>query len=768
MDLLRLSKLPTEIRDAVKISTQLILAAEETEKRISTLTAEDPRSTPRTCLLASLLESQNQRAEADALFEKTDDPALLRFHASLLALRNDLPSAIAVFERLGESGEGGKGSFFKELSELQLRAGQTAEALETLEQWRTAAPTDKAPWTIAAQLLRETGRITEAMDMTRRSLVRFSGDEDLSLSLARMLMDTGETDAAGQIYWRLYDNAPDPSAHSRIAQLLAALASRTGGTAALKEQFLERSRGNSRSLGPVLALVEIARASGDRDEIREHLSRALVIQPGNADVRIQLAELEEQTGNSDAQIAILNEGIAKDPKGRLRSALAQAYIQRGNTMKGMRILRALAGEKAADPRAAESAANSLASSGLYAEAIGYLQESLPDGGDWHSQFLLALLLQQDGREAEAAPMFLSLLDAENDIPGLLPAANSNSSSSHYYRTQHPALPELMELAQAAQLVARMDSRGYPRNGLRLPTTPSEVRTQSLVRLASMAAFGGAEVAETISAARVPDLPFATDLIASMDQGNPDYASLLEKHPAYPGLFYMAMQNGSYRWGQGTDTAILKRMLATEGLDSFSRFTAAKMLTDAEPEEREHWDFLIAAARESLDGDARMAESIASQLLYQAANARVAHEKVADTIEKILLDYVTKIESEDPNLSSLRLRVFALNDEVDQWIAQANSMVKSHGGQTAGKPDGVVAATLFSLAGGSPKGTSLSSLRARLFRPAFLAAARPPLDDRFRPRRAIGGLHDPRHRAPRAYRRVRVAIAPRMDRPSFRG
>ena len=684
LGLLRLAKLPTEIRDAVKISTQVILAAEETDKRIATLTAETPLSTPRTCLLASLLESQNQQAKADALFEKTEDPALLRFHASLLAQRNDLPSAIAVFERLGASGEGGKVSFFKDLSELQLRAGQTDQALETLDQWRTAAPTDKAPWTIAAQLLRETGKITEAMDMTRRALVRFSGDEDLSLSLARLLMDTGETDGAEQIYWRLYDNAPDPSAHSRIAQLLAALANRTGGTEALKEKFLERARGNSRSLGPVLALVEIARASGDRDGIREHLSRALVIQPENADVRIQLAELEQQTGNADAQIAILTQGIAKDPKGRLRTALAQAYIQRGDTMKGMRILRALAGEKASDPRAAESTANSLASSGLYAEAIAYLQESLPDGGDWHSQFLLAHLLQEDGREAEAAPIFLSLLDAKKEIPGLHPPTQDNRHLQ-YYRSQHPAFPDLMELIQAAQAAARINQRHSRHSNSQLPATPSQVRTQSLIRLALIAASGNTEVAQTISTANIPELPFVIDLVASFRNGTPDYATLLEKHPSRPGLFLMTSQTGSFGSGRNVDTALLKRVLASGNLDPSTRFTAANLLIYAEPGETENWDILLTAANQSIKENALTATAVCSQLVSALDPSSEAPQGIPEKIKTLLLGHASKIAPEGAVHHPFLLDVFAFTEKTDQWIATANSMVASHRQPAPEKP-----------------------------------------------------------------------------------
>ena len=353
------------------------------------------------------------------------------------------------------------------------------DCLATLDQWKIAAPTAKTPWVIATRLLRESGKIEEAIETTRRALARFSGDEDFSANLAGLYRQIGENSEAERIFWRLYDQAPYPTAQSRWAARLSDLARSTGATAELKEKFTARARSNSRSLGPILALVELARTANDKKAISEHLAQALRIKPSDTGIRLQLAQAEANAGNSDTQIEVLSEGVANDPAGRVRNALAQAYIGRGEIMKGMRMLRALAGERGSDPRSVEQATISLARTGMLAEAIQYLGEALPDGGDWHSRFLLATLLTQDGREREAIHVFLSLLDVENEIPGLAHNPNSRHQSnfSGYLRNSNQLNLSIQPTAETTlnQLLSavRQDRHSYgPRRGRNPYTLPT--------------------------------------------------------------------------------------------------------------------------------------------------------------------------------------------------------------------------------------------------------------------------------------------------------
>ncbi len=83
------------------------------------------------------------------------------------------------------------------------------------------------------------------------------------------------------------------------------------------------------------------------------------LQPKNRDLRLQIASLEDQSGNPERVVALLEEALPYDANGRIRSALAQAYLREGQAVKGMRELRLLAGTTGFDPRSAESAAAAL-------------------------------------------------------------------------------------------------------------------------------------------------------------------------------------------------------------------------------------------------------------------------------------------------------------------------------------------------------------------------------------------------------------------------
>lgn len=681
LKLVRLSKLSPEIRESTKLASTVIAAAEKTEEIITELSHQTQRSNAETCLLASLYEHQNDYEKSDALFANTTEPPLLRFHASLLSIRGDFTAAIASLNRLAETSAGNSASYYKELSDLQLRAGDHEACLATLEQWKIAAPTDKTPWTIAARLQRESGNLKEALETTRRALSHFSQDEELTATLAALYQQTGDITEAEHIFWKLYDQAPDPSSQSRWAARLAELARNSGQTLELKEKFLLRSRSNSQSLGPILALVELARATQDSQATIDHLKHALRIKPKDIDIRLQLASAEQQTGNLENQIAILNDGLAHDSKGRIRTSLAQAYINQGQVIKGLHMLRSLAGERASDPRLIEASAHSIAKTGMLAEAIQYLQESLPDDTDWRARFLLASLLEQDGREAEAIPIFISLLDAETEIPNLIPAQNHN----HYiYQQQLSAenkTHDINTIVRAIYQVSqqRQNQQYHSRSQLQLPTSSGEVRLHSIICLAYINSLGSPEFSKIIEAAQIEDLAFITDLTSRHSDGEINYLSLLEKYPDRPGLFQIAIQNGRIQPSDPETLKLIKRFLKSDNLDLNARTLAITILLRGEPENDENWDQLFALAEDFLESDSSHS---GTNIYYQifsliSNNTIVVTPERQEKLKEFLLTYINSDRITEEQRTPLKLSTFAFLKDLDSWIETMNLLVQTH-------------------------------------------------------------------------------------------
>ncbi len=677
LKLVRSSKLASEIQDATKLASTVISAAEKIPDITAELSKIESRSIPETCLLASLLEIQKLHEQSDAILKNSTDPIILRFYASLLSVRGDFPTAIATLNRLSQTSSDNSASYFKELSDLQLRSGDSASSLKTIEQWKIAAPTDKTPWTIAIRLLRESGNYQEAIETARRALTRFNNDEDLTSGLADLYQQTGAYPESERIYWKLYDQAPDSSAQSRWAARLATLAHSKGNTEELKEKFVQRSRSNNQSIGPILALVELARVTQNREAELEHLYQALRIKPSDIDIRLQISATEKQIGNLDKQISILIEGIDKDSTGRIRTSLAQAYIDQGHIMKGMHMLRVLSGERASDPRFIESAANSIASAGMLSEAIQYIEESLPPNSDWRARYFLADLLQKDGREAEAVTILISLMDAKDEIQGLTPNSNfqriqeNNDSQEYYYYN-------LINIVSQEVYNHKNHSRSSSRQQSILPSSLVELRFRAQILLAFISNLGNQAIKEKIATANIKELNFISDIIACQTDNGIDYIALLEKHPTHQHLIKMVIQQGRltnpntgvYYTSQKA-AAINKLLLESPTLSQELRTQIIINQLQTDPKNDEVWNQVFSLIEKANNTEN---SNLNYQVLYSLRNF-ITQQK--EDIPSKHFPKIRELFLNSKNGNSNEIEIYALLGEIETWTKAVNKIVAEH-------------------------------------------------------------------------------------------
>jgi len=694
--LVRLSKQTAEIGENIGLANRVLVAADKVLEWRNTLEAQASKTAAETCFLAELIEGQGDFDAVAKLLDGAADPLVLHFYAALLDRRGEFDLAIAALSRLADTDEGRKAAFFKDMSELQQRAGKTQDALATVERWKQSAPGDKSAWIAGSRLLRESGKPEEAVKMTRQAVARFEGDADLAASLASLHEESGQWSDAEAIYWRLYDESQSPSDQARWAAQLAQLAMRNGKTEDLDEKLQDRARGNRRSIGPILAQAELARVTQNDDKRRDLLLEAVRLQPKDVDLRLQIANLEEQSGNSDRVVAVLEEALGQDASGRIRAALAQAYLRQGQTVKGMRELQAMSGKLASDPRSIESNAAVLAGAGMYEEAIRFMRESLPDGGDWRCKYLLATMLEQDGREAEALPIFLSLQQATGDLPGIPP----NPQSQKTYLKNYPEeLRGLMILSMSVQTAYahQKQQQSYRFSGSALtgpfvlPEDAEDARRMSMVHLSKLAkksGDGGKQIQAQIRAAGVTNAGFMADFVESSAQGQPDLPALLQKHPDEPGLLGMALMYGSYNYnGRGTalDAAIVKKAMEKPGhLSPQTRFRAAVYVTNDAKADDPAWAQLSAAADACLaDKDQDAALQIGYQLIQMmgAEDSKLPPVQ-REAFKKVILDLVAKT-TDGEKLDQIRLSAMSVAGTREQWIDALNTMVKRSRQKPAG-------------------------------------------------------------------------------------
>lgn len=695
--LVRLAKQTSELAESIGLASRVITAAEKSEDVRTTLTGQASRTPSETCLLASLIEDSGDFVEVGKLLDPATDPMVVHFHAALLDRRGDFDTAIAVLSRLADTDEGRKAAYFKDLSELQQRAGKMVEALATVERWKQSAPGDKTAWVTGSRLLRQSGKPEEAVKVTRQAVSRFEGDADLSASLASLHDEAGQWADAEAIYWRLYDEAQSPTDQARWAVMLAQLSQRTGKTAELEEKFRERAKGNRRSIGPVLAQAELARVTNNEDKRRDLLLEAVRLQPKDLDLRLQISNLEDQAGNPDRMVAVLEEALPYDSNGRVRSALAQAYLRQGQAVKGMRELRLLAGKGGFDARSAESAAGSLAGTKLYDEAISLLRTELPGGGDWRSRYLLAMLLEEDGRETEALPIFLSLLQAQGDLPSVtLPAAKGPNFVDKLPK-EIRAIYELMGANQSAY--AHRTNSGYGRmryssqsssqaGPFTLPDRAEDARRFALIHLCNLSRTKSGEVDESIrsqiKAAGIDNAAFVSDLVAATvgnEQAN--LKKLLETYPDQPGLYeWLISYSGMYGINSGVDEKVTRRVLEhADKLSPMGRYMAWVSLTmNAKPEDPAWLSMLEAAKACAEDKSSAYAKAILSRLMsqLQAESAQGGIPEVhRAAAKKLLLATQKRLNDEEPEIAHTvnDLAIAAIVGEPEAWLEELNAVIR---------------------------------------------------------------------------------------------
>ncbi len=687
--LVRISKQNTDIAQSIELAMRAITAGDQSAQWRETLEKQATKSPAEICLFAALAESHGDFDKVEKLMAENADPILIRFHTVILERRGEWDKAISVLTRLADTDEGRKASYFKDLSDLQRNAGQTKEALATIERWKQSAPTDKTAWIIGSSILRDDAQTNEAVQMIRQAVSRFKEDIDLAANLAQLHEEAGQLQEAQSIYWQLYDNSEKPAEQARWATNLAKIATLTGRTQELEDQLRERARNNRRSIGPLLAQAELARLTRDEDKRRDLLLEAVRLQPSNIDLRLQIANLEEQSGNPDRVIAILEEAVAADTTGRIRNSLAQAYLRQGQVLKGMRELQKITGNQAADPRAIESNAASLASSGLYDEAIRYMREALPDGGDWRTKYLLAIMLEQDGRESEAIPLFQTLLQATEEIPSLTQKSNLNQSpDEESYWDQYPTvmkeIMQLMSSGRAAYSHRDKDRSAYSYSNYSnssgnsmtqsgifvLPNETKIVRSLTKIHLAKINPKG------------IENATFISDLIGSGNEYQPDFDTLLKKHPNYPGLFELALAYSSWNDESNFDKKLLLDQLANnKSLINASRLQIyLHLIHDAEPNDTA-WQDLVKVSEEIAKSSKPIEVVSLGQMIIQLLYAKNEEpikfpEATRKSLSKILVDIASKDLSEEDPMGNFKLIVIHCAGTQEQWIQAVNESVKS--------------------------------------------------------------------------------------------
>lgn len=173
------------------------------------------------------------------------------------------------------------------------------------------------------------GKTTEAVALLRQSIEANPDDPEVRWELARLLLDQGQTTDALRELRYLVKHFPDDSrAYMSLARTLL-YRGRFDDAAELADLALDL---DSRCTEGLVLRAQIAEARKDPELALETYHQILLQQPENAEVRIRLARLEMEQGDSKEAAALLRETLANvslttEQAGATHWLLGMSYAQ---------------------------------------------------------------------------------------------------------------------------------------------------------------------------------------------------------------------------------------------------------------------------------------------------------------------------------------------------------------------------------------------------------------------------------------------------------
>jgi Flp pilus assembly protein TadD len=223
--------------------------------------------------------------------------------------KGDLPHAAAEFGSLHD-GDPGNFQVAVLLGACHERQGRHAEAIAVLAPLEAAHPDDlDLAWALGSALI-HTGRLREGLTRVQRVAERGSAAEawllagDTSLRLNFFEQARRDADAAVRLNPRL------PGAYTLQGKALQYLGDNEGAAAALRKALAA----NAGDFEAQLNLGAILTLTRDLEGARQHLARALQLQPFSPLARFEMARLERAEGKLEAAVRDMEEVVRADPR----------------------------------------------------------------------------------------------------------------------------------------------------------------------------------------------------------------------------------------------------------------------------------------------------------------------------------------------------------------------------------------------------------------------------------------------------------------------
>lgn len=242
--------------------------------------------------------------------------------ADILGRARDKTRALQMFERLTEGMNSPEVNFAS--AHLAMLVGKPALALERVNGLLSEDSGNSDAWMLKATALRHLGHEKEAIEAYRQAVDAAPDNLKLRLSLARVLVEAGEVDAAREQFEALQTRMPD---NPDVAYALGLLAMEAGDNDAAEEALRPLAGGGAHADAAAYNLGRIAEKRGNLDEAVQWYG-AVGEGDNYLDAQISVASILAKRESVSAAEKYL-EGLR--PEGK--EARVRIYLARGEILR---------------------------------------------------------------------------------------------------------------------------------------------------------------------------------------------------------------------------------------------------------------------------------------------------------------------------------------------------------------------------------------------------------------------------------------------------
>jgi tetratricopeptide (TPR) repeat protein len=303
----------------------------------------DPADSTAHYMLGQIAERQNAVRDAVAQYQAAlkADPkqALARAALGRLYLYGALPDKAVELIEPGLVIDPSNAQLLTVRGGAEAQLGNTAAAFQDAKKAVQLAPSDSYAIALLASLYKKDGQLDQAVATIQTGLQRLPNDVELREIMADLRLAKHQDDEADVQLRAIIALQPAVMAHRyRLARLYLQQKNLDAAEKTLREGVTD----NSGSVDAKVQLIEFLSAQRGADKADAQIGEFLQREPKNDSLKLALAQLPAQGGQSQRAETLLHEVIAHDGNGTpglaARDQLAQLLLARGDSAAAMPLL----------------------------------------------------------------------------------------------------------------------------------------------------------------------------------------------------------------------------------------------------------------------------------------------------------------------------------------------------------------------------------------------------------------------------------------------